>query len=300
MVIASLSVLLMVACGTKDSNSPSAPAPPPAKLEVPSWDPVTRNILLRKPVTPPVEVKQILITYGKYSPRFGHEVIRTQKDAALLVKKLVSQIESAKDRKSTFDSLMRKYSDDPDTGPEALSLIITPDGIPSQPKQMALHLLPSEVAVAQSDMGYHIIYRLRQGTPKPVLMSEDILKRPEQKGQFLYKQIIIGWRDLRINYNGFMTKAGAKRSRQKAYRLAKQIFDSIKNGESVDTYMKLSEKIPKAMLMVPHVHGTNGSHQHDNNKIDIPLVRRLVARLKPGEVGVITTPFGYHIIKRIR
>ena len=126
----------------------------------------------------------------------------------------------------------------------------------------------------------------------PALQSSDILEREPLANKVEVRHILIGWSDLKSAYRGTMDPRAESRSREDADAFTKALYDRIKAGESFEDLMEEhSEDRGSAQSRVP-IEVTP----------DAQLVldfRRLSLRLQVGEVGIVLSSYGWHIIKRI-
>jgi hypothetical protein len=133
--------------------------------------------------------------------------------------------------------------------------------------------------------------RINKPQPSPV-QSGDILDRPRKTKRAWVKHILIGWRDLEPIYAGEMDPRARGRSATEALRLAKQISARAKAGEKFEMLMKLhsEDKGSAASGMAYEV--------YPEAKL-VAAFRRLGLRLEVDEVGVVRSPYGWHVMKRI-
>jgi hypothetical protein len=125
------------------------------------------------------------------------------------------------------------------------------------------------------------------------VQSDAILARNPATERALVKHILIGWRNLEPAYRGGMDRRGRTRTRADADRLTAELFARATSGE------------PFEPLMIEH--SEDGGSAAEASAIEVTpsanLVtpfKRLSLRLEPGEIGVVGTSFGWHIIKRVR
>lgn len=128
--------------------------------------------------------------------------------------------------------------------------------------------------------------------PAPAAQSQDILDRPRKTKKAWVKHILIGWRDLEPIYSGRMDPRARGRSATDALRLARKIATEAKNGTKFEALMKehSEDKGSATSGMAYEV--------HPEAKL-VAAFRRLGLRLEVNEVGVVRSPYGWHIMKRI-
>lgn len=135
--------------------------------------------------------------------------------------------------------------------------------------------------------------KLEDGSDEtPAIQSNDILARDAQTKKAGVKHILVGWRDLAKNMENKMDERAAKRSRAEADALAIDLLKRAGAGEDFD----------KLMAEYSEDAGSARSGRVYDVTADAKLVfefKRLSLRLKPDEVGLVMTLYGWHIIKRV-
>jgi peptidyl-prolyl cis-trans isomerase D len=132
--------------------------------------------------------------------------------------------------------------------------------------------------------------------PDPVpqqspVVSADVMAREPIANTAKVKHILIGWKDLGEAYGGHLDDRAAKRTKAQAEDLVRQIMAQLKAGADFDTLMKTQSEDP----------GSASSAREYTVAPDAPLViefRQIGLRLKVGEIGVVESDFGFHIVKR--
>jgi parvulin-like peptidyl-prolyl isomerase len=132
------------------------------------------------------------------------------------------------------------------------------------------------------------------GGPEPTpqaspVVSADILSRDAQANSTQIKHILIGWKD-----SGGEPKdaRAAKRTKKDAEDQVRALMTQIKAGADFDALMKQWSEDP----------GSASSGRAYAVSPDAQLViefKNLGLKLKVGEVGVIESDFGFHIMKRV-
>ncbi len=124
------------------------------------------------------------------------------------------------------------------------------------------------------------------------VVSADILAREPVANTATVKHILISWRDLADTFQGHLDSRAEKRSKADAEAEVRSLLKQLQDGADFDAVMKAhSEDLGSAM-----------SGRAFTVTPDAQLViefRQLSLRLKPGEVGVCQSDYGFHIIKRI-
>jgi peptidyl-prolyl cis-trans isomerase D len=127
-------------------------------------------------------------------------------------------------------------------------------------------------------------------TVSPVVSSA-ILAREPIANTASVKHILISWKDLADAFQGHPDPRAAARTKAEAEALVRSLVKQLQDGADFDTVMKAnsedlgSASTGKAFTVTP----------------DAGLViefRQLSTRLQVGEVGVVQSDFGFHIIKR--
>jgi parvulin-like peptidyl-prolyl isomerase len=127
--------------------------------------------------------------------------------------------------------------------------------------------------------------------PPDPLESADILARPAESGTVRVQHVLIGWKDAPAAKRGADPRAMA-RTKADADKLAQDILAKARGGEDFAKLMKEFSEDP----------GSKDSARAYEVSEDVPLVepfKKLSMRLKENEVGLVKSPFGWHIIKRV-
>jgi hypothetical protein len=127
--------------------------------------------------------------------------------------------------------------------------------------------------------------------PVSSVISADILAREPVANTAMVKHILIGWAELGESFGGHIDPRAAKRTKADAEAEVRAVLKQLKDGADFDTVMKASSE-----------DGGSASTGHTFTVTpDAQLViefRQLSLRLNVGEIGVIQSDFGFHIIKR--
>lgn len=128
--------------------------------------------------------------------------------------------------------------------------------------------------------------------PVSPVVSADILAREPIANTATVKHILISWKDLADAFQGHLDPRAEKRTKADAEAEVRALLKQLEGGADFDTLMRASSedtgsaKTGRAFTVTP----------------DAQLViefRQLSLRLRPGEVGVCQSDYGFHIIKRI-
>ena len=129
------------------------------------------------------------------------------------------------------------------------------------------------------------------GVISPVI-SEDILAREPISNSATVKHILISWNDLADVFQGHLSERAAKRSKADAEAEVRSLLKQLQDGADFDTLMKANSEDTSSAMNARAFTVTP----------DAGLViefRQLSLRLHTGEIGVVQSDFGFHIIKRI-
>lgn len=119
------------------------------------------------------------------------------------------------------------------------------------------------------------------------VISADILSREPLANTASVKHILIGWNDGESH-----DPRAAKRTKKQAEDQIKALMTQLKAGADFDALMKQWSEDP----------GSAGSGRAYTVTPDAQLViefKQLGLRLKVGEVGVVQSDYGFHIMKRV-
>jgi hypothetical protein len=144
---------------------------------------------------------------------------------------------------------------------------------------------------AQPMSGPSMNNRMNAGPAPSRVVSTEILSREPLANRTRCKHILIGWKDLAGNYGGPMDARAAARTKAQAEAQVEAILAELDGGADYDA------------LMRAHSEDRGASSYPDGYEVspDAHLVlefRRLGLRLHIGEVGVVESTFGFHVMKR--
>ena len=121
--------------------------------------------------------------------------------------------------------------------------------------------------------------------------SADVLSREPIANTASVRHILISWKDLEDAFQGHQDPRAQKRTKAQAETEVKSLMGQLKAGGDFETLMKAnSEDVGSAKSNTPF-----------RVTPDAQLViefRQLSLRLNVGEIGVVQSDFGFHIIKR--
>jgi|GEM_PF-5632762 len=130
---------------------------------------------------------------------------------------------------------------------------------------------------------------IAEDPPPHPLTSNDIMEREPQTNKAEVQHVLISYNEVAKDTS---TEAAKKRTREEAEALVAEIYDRAVAGEDFATLMAEysddpgSAKSGKAYTVEP------------GNSLVLAF-RRLGVRLNVGEVGKISSAFGWHIMKRV-
>jgi len=254
-------------------------------------DPTSKDILARTEVAKEVQVKHVLLGWkdlagayrGNLDPRAKE---RTAADAAKQALDIAKQLQANPD---SIDELVKKHSEDPGSlSGEPYTVTGDAPFVPEF-KQLALRLKEKEVGIVKTSFGFHVMERVPPPPPDP-LESADILARPAGTGTIMVQHVLIGWKDAPAAARSQDPRS--KRTKEEADTLAKDILAKVRAGGDMAKLMKEFSEDP----------GSKDSARAYEVSADAPLVepfKNLSLRLNMGEAGLVKSPFGWHIIKRV-
>ncbi|HSS00496.1 MAG TPA: peptidylprolyl isomerase, partial [Kofleriaceae bacterium] len=272
---------------TGSGSAAAAPVDPPKDID-------SKDILARTETAPQVYVKHVLLGWkelasarpGQSDPRAAK---RSNAEAAALAQEIAGKLKANPD---SIDALIKESSEDPGslTG-EPYSVKADTPFVPEF-KTLALRLKEKEVGIVKTAFGYHVMERVAPPPPDP-LASNDILARPPEAGPVKVQHVLIGWKDTPAAKSGRGDPKAMKREKAEADKLAKEVLDKARaKGADMAKLMKEYSEDP----------GSKDSARVYDVSADAPLVepfKDMALRLKENEVGMVKSPFGWHIMKRV-
>jgi peptidyl-prolyl cis-trans isomerase D len=142
-----------------------------------------------------------------------------------------------------------------------------------------------EAGAVKTPIGWLVMKRVDAPAADP-LESVDILAREPANPAAKVKHILLGWK------GHAKDPRGEKRDRATLDQLVKATVAKLKGGAKIEPLMAELSEDP----------GSAKSGQSYDVKTDTQFVvpfKNLALRLKVGEVGVVKTEFGIHIIQRL-
>jgi len=263
----------------------------------PAQDINSKEILSRTTPVDEADVEWVLIAWKDLDATTYHGQIdkraatRSNADAAQLALDTLAKLKADP---TQINALVKTVSEQPgggDTDPITLNKATT---LPPEFKplvDLALRLQPNEAGIVRTPLGYHVVERVPPAPPDP-LESADIMARPAQPGTIMVQHVLIGWKDVSAAKHANVDPRATTRSKADADKLATEILTKARAGDDFKGLMKQYSEDP----------GSKDTGRPYEVTADAPLVepfKKLSLRLKEGEVGLVRSPFGWHVIKRI-
>lgn len=124
------------------------------------------------------------------------------------------------------------------------------------------------------------------------VISTDILAREPLTNLAHVQHILIGWKDLADAYGGHIDPRADKRTKAEAEAKVREVLAKLKTGADFGTVMAADSE--------------DGGSAHNAHVYEVSPDAQLVIefrlmgmRLHPGEVGVVQSDYGFHIVKRV-
>jgi parvulin-like peptidyl-prolyl isomerase len=250
------------------------PKPAPDPLE-------STDILGRTPETGSIWAQLAIIGWKGHSP--DPKATRAKADADKIAKDALDRA----NKKEDFAKIMKEVSDDTHgkDNPSPHELRPRPHPRGEDPiEKLALRLKLDEAGLTKTRVGWVLIKRVAEPPPDP-LTSTEILKRKDTAPKVTVKHILLGWTDAHTD-----DPRGTKRTRAELEKLVKETVAKLKKGDKIEPLMKELSEDPGSKEGTAYPVTPNGGM--------VPPFENLSLRLKVGEVGVVKTDFGIHIIQR--
>jgi parvulin-like peptidyl-prolyl isomerase len=128
--------------------------------------------------------------------------------------------------------------------------------------------------------------------PLDPIESKDILDRAQAADEVAFKHVLIGWKELAAVYRGKMDPRAAKRTQEEAATLAGTVATKLRAApDTIDALAKEYSEDPSSATGVPYTVSADSGM--------VAPLKQLALRLKLDEVGIVRTPFGYHVMIRV-
>ena len=272
-----------------DHTAPPAPEVP----TTPAIDIDSKDILDRTETAKEVFVKHVLLGWNELSAVYGPQMDprakgRDNAAAAALAQELAAKLRAAPD---SIDALVKENSEDPGSkSGEPYEVKETTQFVPEF-KKLALRLKEKEVGLVKTQFGYHVIERVTPPALDP-LEPAAILARAAEPGSVRVQHVLIGWKDVPAAAQRPVDPRAATRTKADADKVASTVLSKISAGADMVALMKeFSED--------PGTKDTGKDYEINENTPFVEPFKKLSLRLKIGEAGMIRSPFGWHVIKRM-
>jgi parvulin-like peptidyl-prolyl isomerase len=248
---------------------------------------VSSDILARPAGKDTVIVQHVLIGWkdvpaGKQRPLDPRAQARDKAAADKLAQEILAKVKGGAD----MAALMKEFSEDPGSKDAGKPYDVGPD-TPFVPefKALALRLQLNEAGLVKTTFGWHVIKRIPPPPPDALESAEILARQPvTEKGKV--KHILLGYTEL----NGGDDR-GKKRTRAELEALVAKTVAALKKGSKIEPLMKELSEDPGSAAA-----GTSYDVSPDAGLV-APF-KNLSLRLNVGQVGVVKTQFGFHIIQR--
>jgi hypothetical protein len=126
--------------------------------------------------------------------------------------------------------------------------------------------------------------------------SRSVLDRPVAAERVEVKHVLLGWSWLAPKYRQMgmtLDPRAEKRNQTATEELAQQLLAKLQAGAPIEPLMAEYSEDPGS--------AKNGeSYPVDGAARLVEPFKQLSLRLQPGEVGIVKSDFGYHVVKRIK
>lgn len=274
--------------GSAQGSGAGVAAPPVEAKDIDSKD-----LLARTETSPEVTVKHVLLAWKELAASYGGRLDpraakRSNAEAAQLAQDLAGKLKANPD---SIDALIKEHSEDPGSLSGDPYIVKADSPFVPEFKTLALRLKEKEVGIVKTSFGYHVMERVPPPPPDP-LESADILARPPEAGTVQVQNVLIGWKDSPAARAGRGDKRAMERTKADADKLAKEVLDKVRAKGDMAKLIKEYSEDPGSK---------DNAHVYDVNATT-PMVdsfKNLALRLKMDEAGLVKSPFGWHVMKRV-
>ena len=279
---------------TGEQQGSDQPVPPvPDVPSTPAIDIDSKDILARTDTAKEVFVKHVLLGWNELSAVYGPQMdprakARDNAAAAKLAQELAVKLRAAPD---SIDALVKEHSEDPGAkSGEPYEVKESTQFVPEF-KKLALRLKDKEVGLVKTQFGYHVIERVAPPALDP-LEPAAILARQAEPGSVRVQHVLIGWKDVPAASQRPVDPRAATRTKADADKVASTVLAKvIAGGDMVALMKEFSED--------PGTQKDGKDYEINENTPFVEPFKKLSLRLKIGEAGMIRSPFGWHVIKRM-
>ncbi len=260
-----------------------------------------------------IAVQHILIGFKDAVGFQGRQVpekaaSRTQEDARKLAYELMDRAEQGED----YDKLVQEYTDD--SAPGIYSMAnngVAPTTEGEFPRNqlvpafgdVGFGLQEGEIGIADYDpatspFGYHVIKRVPLPPPPAKPEGED--------DRITVQHILIGFQEA-VGFGGNVPDKAQGRTQEDARKLAYELLDRAKAGEDFDKLVEeyTDDSAPGVYSLSNIGVAADQAAGEYGRKNMVPAFGDVGFKLKVGEIGIAdydpaTSPYGWHIIKRVK
>jgi hypothetical protein len=268
----------------------TASAPPPLK------DIDSKDILARSNPADEVYTKEVVVAWKDLDDQYGGRLAaaakaRSNADAAALATDLVGQLAKASSSPDQVDALIKAHWEMPTPVHTEPFDIESDKPLPPNFKNLALRLKVGEAGVVRMELGYLVVVRV---PPPPLdpLESAEILGRAATKDTVYVQHVLIGWKDAPAVAQGAGSPESKNRTKADADKLAKDVFDQANHGGDFKELMKKYSEDPGS-------NKTGEAYPVNAQAQMVPTFKKMAMRLQMGEVGMVISEFGWHVMKRV-
>ena len=147
-------------------------------------------------------------------------------------------------------------------------------------------------ACGPTGMSGPTIGRMNPPAATSPVVSTEILGREPRANHTRVKHILIGWAALEDAYSGGLDPRAAKRSKRDAEDEIHSLQKQLEAGADFDTLMKAKSEDRGSAA-------TAEAYTVEPGASLVIEFRQLGLRLEVGEVGVVESSYGFHLMKRI-
>jgi len=273
------------------SDAAAAPAPAPAPVEDVELN--SKDILARTDIAPEVYVKHVLIAWKALASVYPSGLdpradARSNAQAAALARDVYAKLQADP---SAIDALIRESSEDP--GSLGDPYMVKADApFVTEFKDLAIRLKENEAGIVRTKFGYHVMLRVAKPLPDP-LESADVLARKPLDGPIHVQHIVIGWKDTAATRAGASDPRAAERAKPDADKLASEVLRKVRAKGDMAKLMKQYSEDPSSK------DNARSFEIAGEMPSGFESFKDLAFRLKLGEAGLVKTPLGWHIVKRV-
>ena len=269
--------------GAGSGSAGAAPAPSEKDID-------SKEIMARAKTAPEVHVHHVLLAWRDLEPFYASQVgsmdprakMRDNEATAKLAQELLAKLKADPD---AIGVLIEQHSEDPGSKSGSPYGVTSTSGFAQPFLQLALRLEEREAGIVKTVFGYHVMIRVPTPVPDP-LESADILKREVESPPVYVQHILIGWDKLAEN----LDPRAKARTKEAADKLAKELLAKVRAKGNMAKLMKEHSEDPGSK---------DDARVYEVDRRMVESFRNLSVRLKIDEVGLVKSPFGWHVIKRV-